>query len=370
MKELVTKIDWNILNTYVDNGLIIVNKHPEKDLFILNYSKTCQFEQRWDLYTLSCRGLIIDSDGNIIARPFKKFFNYEEIYNNEDFPENPISDYEIYTKEDGSLGILFNYDGEWMMTTRGSFTSDQAIKGKEILKKYNIVDLDKLNTYLFEIIYPENLIVKNYFGKECLILHGIIRNEDGYLFTYDEIVNHVTSTNSKFDVVEKHSIVDDISILKKRDIPNEEGYVLRLKNTDFLMKLKFDTYVKLHGVMTNTSSRDIWKCLRDDIGLDQIIDVIPDEMFVWVKKWENLITENYRNIENLNKKIFDDIMDDFSERGVNPTKKDFALANLSIKDGEPSIRFRMFENKTYDEIIWKLIEPEYEKMVICEEDEL
>lgn len=364
------KLNGEEILKLVDKGYLLMNKHPNEDLFILNYSKTAQFEQYWNEYTLMARGLVVDIDFNVIARAYKKFFNYEEICNDEDFPKNPISDYEIYTKEDGSLGILFNYEGEWMMATRGSFTSDQAIKGMDILKKYNILNLDKLNTYLFEIIYPENLIVKNYFGKECLILHGIIKNEDGYMFTYDEIVNHITSTNSNFEVVKRHSIVDDINTLKKRDIPNEEGYVLRLKNSDFLMKLKFDTYVKLHGVMTNTSSRDIWKCLRDDIGLNEIIDVIPDEMFAWVKKWENLINENYRNIENLNKKIFDDIIINFSERGINPTKKDFALANLSINEGEPSIRFRIFENKTYDQIIWKLIEPEYEKMVICEEDEI
>ena len=37
-------------------------------------------------------------------------------------------------KMDGSLGILFNYQDEWILATRGSFTSPQAIKGTEILK--------------------------------------------------------------------------------------------------------------------------------------------------------------------------------------------------------------------------------------------
>lgn len=367
--EILLKIDWNVLNTYIDNKKIIANKHPDYDIWILNYSKETAFERAWDTYTISCRGLVVDSDGNILARPYKKFFNYEEVCNSDDFQLNPISDYEIYSKEDGSLGILFNYMGDWLMATRGSFTSNQAIKGFEILKKYYISDLDITNTYLFEIIYPENLIVKNYFGEECLILLGIIKNTSGYLFTYEEVVGHVLETKSNFRIVKKHDISSDISTLKNNEIPNEEGYVLRLKNTDFLMKLKFNTYIKLHGIMTNLSSKDIWRCLRDDIGFNDIIDVIPDEHYLWVRKQEKIIIENYVNIEKDNIEIFNEIMNRFIKKGMNPTKKDFALANLVIKEGNASIRFRMFQNRKYDDIIWKLVEPNFEKMHIYEGDE-
>ena len=33
-----------------------------------------------------------------------------------------------------SLGILFNYNDEWLISTRGSFESEQAIHAMEILK--------------------------------------------------------------------------------------------------------------------------------------------------------------------------------------------------------------------------------------------
>ena len=74
--DVLLKIDWNILNSYIDNNLIIANKHPEYDIYILNYSPKVQFKKFWDTYTLSCRGLIIDTEGNILARPFQKIFNY------------------------------------------------------------------------------------------------------------------------------------------------------------------------------------------------------------------------------------------------------------------------------------------------------
>lgn len=137
-----------ILEKYHSDGLVHKQKHPHHDLFIWNYSPKVQYEKLWDDITLQCRGLVTNSKGDIVARPFKKFFNYEE-YKPEDIPNE---EYVVYEKMDGSLGILFYYN-EWILATRGSFTSPQAIKGKEILKKYPLEKLDKNNTYLFEIIY-------------------------------------------------------------------------------------------------------------------------------------------------------------------------------------------------------------------------
>ena len=149
--EVLLHVDWNVLNTYIENKKIIANKHPEYDIWILNYSKDTQFEQAWDLYTLSCRGLVIDADGNILARPFKKFFNYEEVQNKIDMNKP----FEAYEKMDGSLIILFYYPKEqkWLVASRGSFISEQAEMARKIIKKYNIEKLDTTKTYIFEIIY-------------------------------------------------------------------------------------------------------------------------------------------------------------------------------------------------------------------------
>ena len=34
--ETLKKVDWNVLNEYINNNLIIANKHPEYDIWILN----------------------------------------------------------------------------------------------------------------------------------------------------------------------------------------------------------------------------------------------------------------------------------------------------------------------------------------------
>jgi hypothetical protein len=77
-RRIVVKIDLTELNKRVEQKLISVQKHPEADLYIYNYTPITQFKRHWDEYTLMSRGLILDGEGTVVARPFTKFFNYQE----------------------------------------------------------------------------------------------------------------------------------------------------------------------------------------------------------------------------------------------------------------------------------------------------
>ena len=141
------------IDNYVTEGWLISQRHPELPLTIYNYSQETQFEKHWDEITLMCRGLVLDDDGFIWARPFKKFFNWEEIIHST--PAEVFNqEFEAYEKMDGSLGIGFFYYDEFVFASRGSFTSKQARKGEAIrLHKYDFRNLSKGLTYIFEIIY-------------------------------------------------------------------------------------------------------------------------------------------------------------------------------------------------------------------------
>jgi tRNA splicing ligase len=114
------------LNKYYEDGWLIKQTHPTLPLTIWNYSQTTQYEGKWDEVTLQCRGLVTDTDGNVVARPFKKFFNMEE------GKHTPTSEFDVYEKMDGSLIIVFWYDGGWVVASRGSFTSEQAVAASKI----------------------------------------------------------------------------------------------------------------------------------------------------------------------------------------------------------------------------------------------
>jgi ribosomal protein L10 len=162
-----------VLNKYFEEGLVYKQVHPTLPLTIWNYSEKVQYEGLFDDVTLQTRGLVTDDKGNVVARPFRKFFNIEEERH------TPTSEFDVYEKMDGSLGILFNYEGQWVMATRGSFASDQSLKGFFMLQKYDFKKLHKDYTYLFEIIYDDNRIVVKY-DYEDLVLLGMINTETGY----------------------------------------------------------------------------------------------------------------------------------------------------------------------------------------------
>jgi len=336
-----------ILEKYHQDGLLHKQTHPTKNLTIWNYSPKVQYERLWDEITIMCRGLVTNSKGDIVARPFKKFFNYEE-HKPEDIPNEH---YEVFEKMDGSLGILFNYENEWIMATRGSFTSPQAIKGKEILdKKYDISSLRKDNTYLFEIIYPENRIVVDYKSEEKLVLLGGFHTETGEEIPYSSLF---FMTECGFELVGIWKTWnEDWKNLQKEISKQNEGYVVRFKN-GFRMKIKGDEYKRLHKLLTGISSRDIWEHLKDQKSLEDIISDVPDEFYDWVKKTAMDLTNRFQNIE----KEFSEIYKNLSEQNL--SRKDFALKAKQHRHS--NILFNMLDGNNPKQNIWKILYPNYTK---------
>jgi RNA ligase len=354
------KHQLNILEDYIDRGLVMRQTHPNLPLSIYNYTRTCQYDSMWDDVTINCRGLILDTEGNVIAKPFPKFFNYEELVGNK-FKHSQIPNeyFDVYEKMDGSLGICFNYNGEWHMATRGSFISEQAVKGKLMLDK-----LDTKNglipgyTYLFEIIYPENRIVVDYGGAERLVVLGCYNNETGEEVSINEMVNE------GFEVVTKYNTFGEgFEVLKKEISKSKEGYVIRFRS-GMRMKIKGDEYVRLHKILTNFSSKDIWELLKDGGSLDEFLDKVPDEFDKWVKEQVNHMKYGFYQYSEYCGKIHDYFRwGKYNDREPEPTKKEFVehLDRCGTNAVLKPILFAMWDKKPYDHIIWKLLKPKYEK---------
>jgi RNA ligase len=68
----------NTLDQYTVNGHLFKQVHRNMPLSIWNYTPEVQYGQLWDKVTLQCRGLVTDNNGDVVAYPFKKFFNIEE----------------------------------------------------------------------------------------------------------------------------------------------------------------------------------------------------------------------------------------------------------------------------------------------------
>jgi len=347
------KYDLNIIADYVSKGLVVAQKHATFPLAIFNYSRTCQYDRLWDEVTLNCRGLILDTEGNVIAKPFPKFFNYEE----HTADEIPNELFDVYEKMDGSLGICFHYADEWHMATRGSFTSEQAIKGRELLEKYDYKNgMIPGYTYLFEIIYPENRIVVDYGDAEKLVVLGAYNNETGNEVSVYEM------TNEGFEVVTRYNTFGEGFDELKREVSNsKEGYVIRFRN-GMRMKIKGDEYVRLHRILTNFSTTDIWELLSTDGDLNEFLERVPDEFDKWVKMTVSDLRYAFFQISERAGKLHDGFRyGKYGDVDPEPTKKEFAEFVMKQQEVLRPVMFAMWDKKPYDHIIWKLIKPKWSK---------
>ena len=339
-------MNTQLLQKMIDEGYIKSNKHPEQDLYIYNYTQTAQFERLWNEVTLACRGIIMDGNQNIVARPFPKFFNLGE----QEGVEIPKTSFEVYDKMDGSLGILYWIEKKPYIASRGSFTSNQAIKATEMLHStYKEIwkHLDTSKTYLFEIIYPENRIVLDYGTTEALVLLGVIDTQTAVELPLEDI---------GFPIVAKYDGIKDIETLKSLQNDNKEGFVIKFEN-GFRLKVKFDEYVRLHRIITQLSSIDIWQHLKEKQPLDAMLEHVPDEFFNWVKSVIKTLNKEFQIIEK-------QCIIDFK---VLENRKETAFYFMTC--AYPAVLFLMLDNKSYDHEIWKRIRPTFEKPFMNSEEE-
>lgn len=347
---MLERVNWSVLNTYIDNNFIIANKHPEYDIWILNYSPKTQFKKFWDIYTLSCRGLIVDADGNILARPFQKFKNFEE-HNSSEI--DMTQDFEIFEKLDGSMIIVFYYklQMQWIIASRGSFISEQAMEAKKMIDSYKYDVLNKNCTYIFEEIYQNNRIVVDYGNRYELVLLTRIDTLTGNELYYDDLVSYYSNC---FTVVKKYNIknIKELEELKKLEENNKEGFVVRFAN-GFRVKVKFSEYCRLHKIITNVSNLTVWEHLKNNYNFDELIERVPDEFFDWVKKTVNKLNSEYNEIER------NALIEFYNIYFVNEVNNRRLFAELALKSKNCSILFKLYDKRKYDELIWKRLRPTF-----------
>lgn len=350
MNDLL-KVDWGELNKYIDNNLIVANKHPEYDIWILNYSPKAQSKKFWDVYTMSCRGMVIDAEGNILARPFQKFKNYQEHEPSEIDLTKPFV---IYEKMDGSLIIVFYYEPrmEWIVASRGSFISEQSIEAKKMIGN-KTEKLTKTCTYLFEIIYPENRIVVDYGDRRELVLLARIQTFIGHELSHEELVEKHSELFSVVKVFDFKNIKNMKDLQALEEVENKEGYVFR--DGDFRFKWKFSEYVRLHGILTNVSNIVVWEHMKNNYVFDELLDRVPDEFYMWLQRTATDLRSKYDYIER--RALLDFVriyhINDITDRSL--------FAEQAKLSDYRSILFRLYDKRAYGEIIWKMIRPVYSK---------
>jgi RNA ligase len=258
-----------------------VNVVSEGNLRLFNYNTRAQFMNRWNFFEQASRGLILNATtGEVVARPFDKFFNWLEGGRRSDGPIVTITE-----KIDGSLGILYRTAGSYRIATRGNFTSVQAEWATRRLKMYhNLADLPDELTLLFEIVFPANRNVVIYADREDLVL---LAARNRFTGDYLPFFPHIQNTANRYgfslpSVYSFHDLAELLQKLAQLGI-DEEGYVAEFDDGQ-RFKFKGDRYLELQKALLGLTYKRVLQAMRDRT-IQPLRESVPEEYLTDVNRW-------------------------------------------------------------------------------------
>lgn len=342
-------VDFAEVDALVASGHIAQTQHAALPYRILNYTTRTVIDRCWSDTTERCRGLVIDDDNFIVARPIRKFHNYTSVRPpGYVLTRNPL----VYDKLDGSLGIVVpTPDGGHIVSTRGSFVSDQAAHATEVwARRYQSVTPPQGVTLLVEIVYPANRIVVDNGDLDDLVLLAAIRHDTGADVPLWEIewpgpvatLHPQLSLDDayRFTTGEAKSLAEGTVLLWTH--PDRESYRLKVKHPD---------YVRKHAAIFRLSTVSVWRFLSAGHSLEALLDDLPDEVHSWARAAGLGLLDRHR------------AMAARFEAEAAGVPRDLPRAEQAVlvkRMEHPGPIFRLLDGSTIDEYVWKLIRPEFE----------
>jgi hypothetical protein len=296
------------------------------------------------------RGTILERDTwKIVAQPFVRFFNLGE--NQPEMEAFNWKDFTAYEKLDGSLAVMYFYDGEWHFSTSGSFadgpiqytnwTWEEAMFHglNKQLKVTHVVDQTYKNdfnkseaanqfdtdvTYIFEFCSPYTKIVRQYRQIEMYLLGAYQIGTPGLLsgLPYECHPTWVDQFATKLGLVRAPKFnfssleeVEKFMVTLSETDPTNEGVVLR-DNTGIRFKVKSKTYLSLahihdNGNICNVKHLIPWVLRHEQ---DELLTYFPE------------LTTSVLKLTDELQRQYDDLVAIWDAAKAIEVQKDFALA--------------------------------------------
>jgi len=317
-----------------------------------------------DPIVLECRGLILDSQDNwnVVAFPFTRFFNDGE------FQAAKIdwNTARVYEKVDGTLIIMYWYEGKWRIATRGSPNASGSVgffpwieNGSTVPLTYERLfwrsaehwlkglsksgEFDSTCTYMWELTSPLNRVVCDYTeigpvgqcidGNNKLVwVDTEIDNtgyaHDGSRITLIGIRNNITFKEYDIKYSDAHykakyfplrDLQEVITAASKLNPLRQEGFVV--VDGDYnRVKIKSPVYVAFHHLRDGNPRKRLMEIIQSGEKEEMMAYKILDEFPAEKKMYEEMLAE----VESLilqTEQIYDRIKDI-------ELQKDFALEAL------------------------------------------
>jgi RNA ligase len=300
-------IDESTLEEYINSKRVARAHHDTFPLAMLTYDRKTVHEGLWDSVTVKCRGLIYRTDTyDIIARPFEKFFNHNDLtqpYDQKFLLTN--SEPEVYEKVDGFLCTLYEWEGRQYIASKGAFHSVHAKWATAWLQQRGRFEYPEGCTPVFEGICKSLRVVVDYGAMEGLCLTAMINIVTGEELPYSVLPGYASAFEGMmlptiYFLFGKHYLEE----LKKEALGNKknfEGYVLVWRvagGPPFRLKVKFTEYLRLHRLITQVSPKRIWETLKNGwtTEMDEYLNNSTPWFKSYVTRWKNFLESGYEDI--------------------------------------------------------------------------
>lgn len=363
---------WNYLDIakleqHIHDKLVDCRWHRDfDDLMILSYGRRAVYDNVWDDVTTRCRGLIVNfHTGDIVARPFEKFFNI----NTSDRPEThflnlPCRAPSVTEKLDGSLGILYRHRGVNSVASKGSFHSEHAEWATKWYRE-NVLNPSWPEgwTPVVEMICESVQHHVVHYGWEGLVLTAMINSDTGEEKNREEVERWARWNGLRY--VKEFRMSTEQAL--QANPTNEEGYVLtwhRQLETPIRVKVKVPEFLRLQKIMHGISPRTVFEHLRENGAvpaewLDTAMPHVADAVRKWVVKLQN----DYADIHRMAANIVTAALKECT------TRKEFAAYfNRELNKPYAPVCFALLDEKDYRKPIWKLVGPYVDGKPIHEEE--
>jgi len=302
-----------------------IDKKTENDIIFLNYS----IMEKPNRFNALCRGTIFRNDGTLLMLPFKRFFNEHEA-NAANINWQLVK---IIEKIDGTMVSAWYDDSNrvWRLSTKkmidelivSEFGSgaqiDLAVVFKQFFPNWQNA-LDKKYWYVFELVSPYNRIVTRYdedrFGLYLLMIRQKQTLDELSPIKIQDIVKGIAQprvfTPEYYNIRDRKKIDD----LFESKLADWEG-VVAIDDNHNRIKIKQVSYVRLHHIVSNVSTKSNIINLILDGEQEEVLSYFPD------------LKEHFLEIEKRINKLKSDIATVFGLYNHLETQKEFAL---KVKD--------------------------------------
>lgn len=304
MSSIAPKEEWDKM---LEEGYVKATTYNGVTSWKYTFKTTS--ENNWNPVTIASRGLITAEDGTILARPYKKFFEWGEVAHKPEMKKDFRGPVVVTDKLDGSLAIGYRdpNTGDYVIGSASQpYGGPDVINkrtGKPFMKHPDVFTNiynenysgkwtpDENYTYIYEAITPESKVILDYGDERKLVLTGKVNKKTGVSVPLTEVDEW---PGEKAEVFEFNSLDE---ALNSPDRSNSEGFVVHFTETDDRVKIKQDDYVKYH------------KAVSYDPSLKNAVDILS------VKGDSNILLKSIKDSERRKnmKKYLDEAKNKYEE---------------------------------------------------------